>query len=450
VALLAVVVFCRRPDAILNPQFWGEDGNVYFLDQLTVGFWPALAKLWNSFPYLIQRLIAALGAGLPLAAAPLVYSVSTILITALAMAMFSLPGFRHLVARDTVRAAACVAAVCIPAGQELLATSTNVGWFLAVWLALLAVMRAPRSALLFAGCCVGGAVAVASTPLAPVSAPLWMLRAAYGAVAARRRDLAFALTQLGAFVATVLVAGSLGAGDPVDVDGSLVALQTSGAMIFRWYPAHLVAAVKLVPFVAAWCIGTAILPTRMFAGDASSWGMVTVAVPALLLVGSLALAFRDLPPRGRTTVGLAAYLFLASLFLVLAGRHNIVRGFQAPSPGMNASTILFSRYRVLPYFALVLAAAAIIDSARHSATRVAAALVVGCIGLFAWAPGFRIPPFTDYGWPLWADRLEHEIRDGTRDPLVIPINPEPYRIVFDPAAPLTRPSGTTIVPGRAR
>jgi hypothetical protein len=195
-AVLALVLFCRRPDSILNPQFWAEDGSVLFYEQLTLGFWSALHKLWFGFPYLAQRLIAALGGAVPLVAVPLVYNASAIAITALTMATFSLAGFRHLVRSDGLRVAVCVAAVCVPAGQELVATPTNLGWFMAPWLVFLSVMRAPRSTALVVAWCLGGVLAMFSTPLAPVAAPLWVLRGVYGGYRRRGRDIAFASSQL--------------------------------------------------------------------------------------------------------------------------------------------------------------------------------------------------------------------------------------------------------------
>ena len=142
---LAAIVIARRPDALLHPQFWAEDGSVFFAQQLTLGFWSALGTLVAGFPFLIQRLIAGAAAGLPTVDVPLAYNASAIGITALTMATFALPRFRHLVRGDALRAAVCVGAVCIPAGQDLLATPTTVGYFLAVWLVFLSVIQTPRT-----------------------------------------------------------------------------------------------------------------------------------------------------------------------------------------------------------------------------------------------------------------------------------------------------------------
>src|SRR5262249_18994344 len=112
-----------------------------------------------------QRLIALLGGLVPLAHAPLVYTTSAIAISALALASFSLPCFRHLVHHDELRILWAIAAASLPAEQELLSTATNVGWYVAIWFALLSVMRFPRQPWQL-GLLVGaGTVAIFTTPL---------------------------------------------------------------------------------------------------------------------------------------------------------------------------------------------------------------------------------------------------------------------------------------------
>ena len=40
--VLALIFVARRPDAVTNPQFWEEDGFVFFYQNLMLGFWGAL------------------------------------------------------------------------------------------------------------------------------------------------------------------------------------------------------------------------------------------------------------------------------------------------------------------------------------------------------------------------------------------------------------------------
>src|SRR5207253_236929 len=86
---------------------------------------------------------------------------------------------------------------------------------------------------------------------------------------------------------------------------------------------------------------------------------------------------------------------------------------------------LGARHRALPNIALLLLAAGLIGGAKRGPTRIVTA--VACFGLLvAWAPGFRIPPFPDLQWPVWAARLDEKLATGSRDRLVIPSHPAPF------------------------
>ncbi len=427
--VLALVVFARRPDSILRPQFWAEDGSVFFYQQLMVGFWSALGTPYAGFPFLGPRLVAALASLLPTVAIPLAYNASAILITGLTMATFSLPAYRHLVRSDGVRAAACVATVCIPAGQELLATPTTLGYFFAIWLIFLCVMRAPRTSGGATMWCLGGALAALSAPLAPLAAPIWLLRAARGVSRRDGRDIGFGATQAAALLVVIGMAAMLGT--PGELPGGL---EQSA-----WRPAYLSGALWALGWVMASCVDSALLPVSAF-HRLEALGTLPVVAPAVLVAVGVVIAFRDLSQRARVTVCLAIYLFVASLYLVLIGRPIIVLLLKGEVPNLSLGVLeaLGSRHRFVPYVALVLVAAGIIDGAQRARIRVGATVVACAALLFAWTPGFRVPPFPDLDWPLWAARLDRKIASGSREPLVIPSHPFSFEIVIDSEVPKAR------------
>jgi hypothetical protein len=156
-------------------------------------------------------------------------------------------------------------------------------------------------------------------------------------------------------------------------------------------------------------------------------------VPALLVALSVVLAFRDLSERGRIVVCLTVYLFVSSLYVVVAGRPIIIAILQGAVPPLSpwAFPALQPRHRVLPNVALLLACAGIIDGAERRRTRVAGTAVALAGLLLAWMPGFRVPPFPDLRWPQWAERLDRKLASGSREPLVIPSWPPGFQISFD-------------------
>jgi hypothetical protein len=89
---------------------------------------------------------------------------------------------------------------------------------------------------------------------------------------------------------------------------------------------------------------------------------------------------------------------------------------------------------------ILLAVAAIIDGAGRVRARAIAAFVA-CLGLTAaWAPQFRVRPFPDMQWPLWAARLEEKLDSGSREPFVIPSHPHPHFDIYL-APPTSTPGG---------
>ena len=56
IALAFLVIASRRPDAILNAQFFAEDGPVWFFDTYRLGALPALFLPQAGYLHLLQRL----------------------------------------------------------------------------------------------------------------------------------------------------------------------------------------------------------------------------------------------------------------------------------------------------------------------------------------------------------------------------------------------------------
>ncbi len=422
-AALAAIVCARRPDALLRPEFWAEDGSIFFAQQIAVGFWSALATLVAGFPFLIQRLIAAAAAWLPTVRAPLVYNASAIAITAATMAMFSLPRFRHLVRSDTVRAAVCVASVCIPADQELLATQATLGYFLAIWVVFLSVMQTPRTRPGSALWSMGSAAAVLSAPAATVAVPLWLLRAIHGIRARRGSDVLFAGIQL---IAVFSIAVSVRAlGEPTRL--------SAGRPGFEWRLDDLGTTVRAFGWTAAAALDTAVMPRRVFEG-LETHGLLFVAAPAVLVTVALGIACWTLPRRSRVAIGLAAYVLASSLAAVLISRDFVIRHMMGALGHSEplVLTVIGTRHRALAYVALIVIGAAVVDGITRPRLRRAVAIALAAACAFAWVPDFRVAAFPDLQWPKWAARLDAKCAAASPERLVIPSHPRPsFHIVID-------------------
>ena len=70
--IAAAAIVSRRPDAILNPQFFGEDGPVWFGQAYSFGWFSSLLHSQNGYFQTLPRLAAAIALLAPLRFAPLV------------------------------------------------------------------------------------------------------------------------------------------------------------------------------------------------------------------------------------------------------------------------------------------------------------------------------------------------------------------------------------------
>jgi len=411
-AMLAAVIAARRPDMITNPQFWGEDGYIFFQQNLTLGFTRAVTSFYMNFPYLGQRLIAAAGGLVPFAAAPRLYTTAAIAISALCVATFSLPAFRHLVRSDLLRVLWAIAVVSLPFPAHtgeigLVASVANVGWWVAVWLVLLSFIRIPRQAGRATFLAFGGALAVFSTPHAAVCAPLWLLRAWRAIQRTDRLELAFALTLVGALALCIGITGDLGS----NVQGTLYGQFLDMPHLYLTRYGALVG-----DQVAALILEPDALTAARAAGPGATAGVALVVLAGL--VASALIGRRKKLP----VILAAAYLFLATLLLVTVGR--LVSAL-LPLESFP------SRYTVPSGATFLLAVVIALDGLSRGPLRLVAALLVS--GILAWSfrPRFALDGFADQHWPQYAALLDQKLRARSTAPLTIPINPRWTPIVFD-------------------
>jgi hypothetical protein len=78
--LVLVLLFLRAPDAFINPQFWAEDGPIFWQQQATHG-WRALFDPYAGYLLLAPRLVALVASFFDPAQAPRLYAAGAIIIT---------------------------------------------------------------------------------------------------------------------------------------------------------------------------------------------------------------------------------------------------------------------------------------------------------------------------------------------------------------------------------
>lgn len=137
---LALILFLRKPHALLVPQLWAEDGSIFLNEQEFVGAGAALLP-YMGYLHTLPRMIAWLGAqGLDPAGWPAFYNGVSFAIWGAVLARlftsrFNLPGKPWL----------ALAFVLVPHSGEVFFNVTNLQWITAFVLFQQTVIAAPRS-----------------------------------------------------------------------------------------------------------------------------------------------------------------------------------------------------------------------------------------------------------------------------------------------------------------
>lgn len=142
--IFAFAVVSRRPDAFSNPQFFAEDGNVWFAEAYNFGWLRALFITHTGYFQTLPRLGAALGLAVPLAHAPLVMNLIGLLVQ-IAPAVYLLSARTSNWAPLRIRLLMASAYLALPNTSELNVSITEAQWHLALLASLVVLSRPPES-----------------------------------------------------------------------------------------------------------------------------------------------------------------------------------------------------------------------------------------------------------------------------------------------------------------
>ncbi len=123
------VVFLRRPDAILNAQFYAEDGKYWFAEAYNLG-WRCLLVPVGGYLNSLSRLIGMFSLLFPLLQAPLVLNICALAIEVLPVNVFLTSRFNAI--PFNIRLLGSALYLALPNSFEIHATTTNIQWHLAL------------------------------------------------------------------------------------------------------------------------------------------------------------------------------------------------------------------------------------------------------------------------------------------------------------------------------
>ena len=138
--IAVILMYLRRPDIIRTPQFWAEDGHVWYAMAYNNGIFTSMIFTQNGYYQTISKLIASISLNFNLMYAPLIFNISAIIVRAL-LVSFILSG-RFSYVNITPRIFTALFIIIMPEVSEVHANVTNDHWYLSLYLLL--VMLAPK------------------------------------------------------------------------------------------------------------------------------------------------------------------------------------------------------------------------------------------------------------------------------------------------------------------
>ena len=174
------ILISRRPDALLNAQFWAEDGAVWYAQAYNLGIMHSLVLPHTGYFQTVSRLTAAVAQFFPLIWAPLLFNLTAIFIEILPVNLITSSRFSKLIPSLSTRLFLALVYLSIPNSAEVHANITNAHWHLAI-LACMIVLATPSRLAVWRFFDVGFILLSAlsgpfSIFLAPITALLWWLR----------------------------------------------------------------------------------------------------------------------------------------------------------------------------------------------------------------------------------------------------------------------------------
>jgi len=407
-ALALVLLFLKSPDALLAPQFWAEDGPVFFAAQFGHD-WPRLSTPYAGYLHTVTRLVAWIAAWFDLSHAPLIYNALALLIDAACIAYVALR-----LAAWFPQWAVFLSFFIVPSSGDIFGTATNVQWFMQFALAAACLAQgsgthtAPR-ALRIAG--------HAALALAALSGPFSVLVAGLAA---------------GTLLMCRLEAAPGGRRRAVGLSNFLRALGAVGSQLPK---------TNLLIVFACACIQVAVLMTNEVHTPANDF-MMNAALQASFGVAKLGsfylwtVTHSFLPPQlgfmaamiAITTAGLVHALLrpapwngMACLFLALGAVQPLLAYMKERNVfTLTATSHYFYLLSVVCCWIAWNLLSTHLPTRRKPAFALIAALVV--FSMATRPEYFQREPLHDMQWARHVDR----IRGGGTPAIMVPINPAPW------------------------
>jgi hypothetical protein len=391
----------RVPDLLRNPQFWAEDGKIFFRDAMCDGA-ASIGRAYAGYYHLVPRLVAWFAGAFSPVHAPAIYLAASLALVGLVLFVVQSP---RLQLPYGPWLALCI--VLTPDSLETFGNVANVQWFLGIGLFAIALMRTSDSPLITyletAFVLVAGLTGPFALMLLPVFAGKLLMSWRDPQERRRAAMLTAALVVTASVQAYAIVTNQVSPGLTPDYPRTQV-VDIPIVIAAAIFSHSLMALIPLAGYAG-------LLVNSLSVRSVGFLGLFEIGVFATILLLALArkrYRFERLSALFFCVVVLIAmlYKFLDYIFAVVSAENG-------------------ARYFLIP---TVMVCWLILSCVREPKVGLAAKIFVG-IFLLAGVVGFRRKPLEQYDWPGWAQRMEA----GSRPQ--VPINPKGWFIETDCSVP---------------
>ncbi len=396
-----LLVYARRPDAILNAQFFAEDGVFFYRDAYELGF-RSLFLTYGGYFHTLLRLVAMISQLVPFAWAPLLMNVAAIVVQLLPASVFLSSRFSQVPL--AIRLFGALVYLALPNSYEIHANATNLQWHQALLscLLLLALPAETRFWQFFDAIIL--VLTSISSPmgilLIPVAALMWWQRGETWSAAG------FGFLLPGAAIQMISVLQHWHARQVPHYGFAGTAIYNGGKLgaSFHYFTGIL---------------GRQIFLSSLIGLNSQTWLRQLHAIFAIEVISCvvgfvfLLCALRTAPIELKLFI-LFAYAVLAlDLLNPLAGPPDQAQWYWLNVPGCG------NRYYFMPMIAFLASVSCIAVRKKAKALRGFALLLLAMLPI-GICRDFRYPPFLNLEFQAFATRFENA-SPGTH--VIIPINP---------------------------
>lgn len=391
-----LILYLRRPETLIHPQFWAEDGSVWYQAAYTYHFSLAtIVQPYAGYLGVFPRIIAELAWPLHIQDVPLFFNIVATSVVCVPVLYLWSDRFKHVVSSNAQRVLISILYLGLPYTSEIHGTITNSQWFLALLAFMLLFIKEPKSKLL-------KLLDSSLLLLAGLSGPfcIFLFGISFFEYVRNRKNSCVSLRRLAIIgMATIIQVSFIVFGDGTRSSGSL---GYSFTQLFS-------------------ILGGQVFGAGLFGHDSLTFFLQKPWIaPVITLIGLEVLVYVFIrgPKVLKYYIVFSILVFTAALFSPPGALPGGITWWQLLAGTISGG----GRYYFLLHFAIILSLVWMASSKELFILKVAAVVLLASSLIWGFRSDFYHEPLKNYNYNTYIKRYNH-LRNGQT--IDVPINPGP-------------------------